>query len=329
MVSNAMNYLPTQSQAYQGPFVAQADPYQTKQVTDAYSAAAGQAGNLSGWLNQQIQNAAPTLSAPSYTTSLPANYNYNMGDRQANLDQVIQASTAPIMKQLMQQTLPSLKSSALDAGAYTGDRALNIQPDQAIQEATKNANDLALQLGYQDYNNWENRRLQAYQTDQNAQLQAYQEDTARQAAAAQQRQQWLGMLPDLTNTVLSQQTAQGDILGRIADINKQTQQDAINNALTQEQYNFTRPFMGLDTAANLFRDLSGNYGTTTGQSQQQTVQQTGGLGAIAQGILGAGLGIGSMFMPSAPLSGLFGKLGSAAATAPSAISVTRGGALPS
>jgi len=311
MVTNAMNQIPGMDQAYSGDFVAQADPYQRERAQAAYGTAAQNAGAMSGWLNQQVQQGQ---YQPTYTTTLPAAGPYNMGDRQRNLDQVIKASTAPVFQQLQQQILPGIKSSALDSGAYTNDRAMAVMPQQAIAQSTKEANDLGLQLGYQDYQNYEQRRLQAEQMDRDTALQSYGADTSRQGQNAQIQQNWMGMLPDLTNTVLSQGTAAGDIYSNIAAQAQQDRQSAIDNALTREQYNFSRPFMGLDTAAQLLQAYGGNYGTTTGKSDSTSTQSTSGAGAIAQGILGVGAGLGSAFMGGgAPLASMFGKIGKAGA----------------
>jgi hypothetical protein len=232
---------------------------------------------------------------------------YDMGDRQANLDQVISASTAPIMRQLQQQILPQIKSSALDSGAYSNDRAMAVMPQQAIEATTRDMNELGLKLGYDDYNNWENRRLEAGKMDRENALGIYGADTERGLGSANAEQNWLQMLPQLTEAVTNAGVQQGDILSRAGDVDVGMRQAGIDNQLQREQYNINRPFMGLDTAADLYHTLSGNYGTQNTQGTQTTVEKSGGLGQIAQGLLGTAMGGAAMFGGGGPLSSMLGK----------------------
>lgn len=103
---------------------------------------------------------------------------------------------------------------------------------------------------------------------------------------------------------LMMMTSQGDLMGQGLDLMTQQQQSEINNAMAQNSYEAQYPYQGLDTATNLLTALSGNWGTQTGQLNSTTTQKTGGLGAIAEGLIGAASIAASL--------GAFGPLGGAA-----------------
>jgi len=298
MTQNALNQLPTQH--YSGPMVATMDPAQLAAITGAWAGTAGNAADLSGWMQgmlPQLQNGM------SFTTALP-DTSYSLAPRQ-ELDSVIAASIDPVQRQLMEQILPSITNSALAAGAYSGDRAMGVLPTDAVRNATESMQRIAAQLGYEDYQNYENRRLAAYQATTGASQQNYALETARQQAEQADMISRMSLIPDYVNNILHTQASSGDLLRMAADLETTQRQAAINNMLGMDQYASQAPFMGLDTASEILARLSGNYGTqnmkgttTTTQSQplgMQLLQGALGIGSMIAGFPGAGaaLGLGS------------------------------------
>jgi len=285
--------------------LAMMDPNTAKAALDAYGTAAQGAQNNAQWLGQQIGG----YQQPTFSTTLPTQ-SFNMGDRQQNLDQVITAASQPVMRQLQEQILPSIRSSALESGAYSGDRAMSVVPGSAIDAATRNMQDIATQLSYEDYNNWENRRLSAFQSDQDRLLAGYNADTSRGLGTAETSQNWLNSLPNLLQTQNAMQAGAGDLYAQMGGFDQANRQAEIDNALAKENYAIQRPFAGLDTAAGLYATLGGNYGTQTGNSTNKTVEKTGGLGSVVQGLAGLGMA-GASLMGGGGLGGLLGGAGGA------------------
>lgn len=270
-VTQALNELP--GQQYQGNFVAQPNMGLVNGASQIYQNAAGQAGQL----GQQVLSAAnDTMGLQPLTTGT---------FQQAgayDINPVISAATAPLFRQLTEGTLPGLRSAAIDAGAYSGDRAMSVLPGQAITETAARAQELGAQIGYQDFRDRETQRLQAYQTDQANALTAGQFNNS---FALQRAQALPGLYGDGMNLI----TSGGDLLQGANALEMQAQQAQIDNALRQNEYSWKYPFQGLDIASALLSQLSGNYGTTTSNSNSTQTQSTGGLGSVVQGLAGLGM----------------------------------------
>lgn len=399
---------------------------------------------------------APELRPdPTYLDYNPTHW--DPGDGEARLNAALQAAIQPVMRQLTEQVLPGIKSTALDAGAYTGDRAMMVLPTQAIAEAGGRAGEITQQLAYQGYQADEDRSLQSWQEleqlraaeaarknafntavwesgnqqdltkfditagvesqlyqamqnalIQNAQMQntyntsgnnvqadlfrsildatmggygtqqeallrnagmlndtnvanrgidasflkdifgintdaalrgydiftgrqvdqgnltndAYRAATDRGLGVSDSRRSDLSLADQMLMDSLLTKTAVGDLQSSALAADLARQQGVISDALGRDQYNLEYPFRGLDIATALLTQLSGNYGTIDKSGQQTSVQSTGGLGSVIQGIAG----IASM----AASLGAFGPLGSAAGAAgkaaPVASSIFGGGA---
>ncbi len=237
-VTGALDTLP--GVKYGGDFIAQPNAALTQQTADAYTGAAAQSTDLSRYMLQQIQQ-----------------------DPRA----AIEAAIHPVFKQLTEQVLPGIQSSAISSGAYSGDRANTILPGMAIRDSNESAQRIAAEIG--------ERRLQ--------------------------------MLPEFANTSMGLSTGAGDLLAGANQVGMQGQQLGIDNELARQQYELQYPFQGLDMASALLARLSGNYGTTTRDGTSTQTQTTSGLGNIVQGALGAASLAGSLFAPGAGmgLSSLF------------------------
>lgn len=328
-----------------------------------------------------IAGMAPALpTAPTMVSWNPTGW--SEGNGEARLKAAIDAGIAPVFRQLTEQILPGIRSSAIEAGAYSGDRAMSVLPTTAIAEASGRASEVAAGLANEGYQSEQNRSLQAWQALQSflgqkqaqenqfglglfdaqtraalqsyginvdAMMQGYQTqqeallrnagmandynlgtgtqtqngllDIFKTLAAAETdmygadqnfalgqgklqneafglNADWLlgmtesnqkqAMLRDqLINSGLALSAAEADMLIKAMGIGTSAEQAGIDNALAEYQYGIQYPFQGLDIAVPLLAQLSGNYGTTTSAGQQKTVEKTGGLGQVAQGLMGA------------------------------------------
>jgi hypothetical protein len=267
--------------AYNGNYTATPDMGLINGAIDAYKGTAASAGNYSALLGGKIGGLQ----------------NYDVGSMQ-DVQPVIKAALSPVYDQLTKVTLPGLRTSAADAGAYSGSRAGSILPALALDDYNKTAGDLATKIGYQNYTDFEDRRLKGAELDQNQ----------------------LKILPDLINAALATSAAGGDTLAGAAQLGQTAAQAGISNDLAKYNAQFTQPFQGLDLAAALLSQLSGNYGTTNTQGTSTQVQSTGGLGPIVQGLAGVasaagafagapggGAGLSSLFKSANPFAGLAGQ----------------------
>jgi len=286
-VTAAISSLP--GQKYTGNFNALPNMELTNGAIDAYKGAAGQATAGAGQIEQAITGLNGVAPVTTGTFAPGAGY---------DLTGAIGAATAPLFRQLTEGTLPGLRSSAIDSGAYSGDRAMSVLPSAAIQSTAENAQNLGAQFAYQDYQANEARRLAAYQTDQSNALQA---GTFNNTFALNRAQ----MLPDLLMQQMQLASGAGDLLAGAAGTQQQAEQAIINNDLAKNQYEWQYPFQGLDIASALLSQLSGGYGTTTSNSTGTQTQSTGGAGAIASGLLGA-----ASLAASLPTGGAGATLGS-------------------
>lgn len=305
MVTAGLDQIPTEH--YSGPQVAYMTPDQLAAIQGAWGGTAANADSLAGWM----QGMLPTLQqGPQFNYSgAPGISTYNMGSLH-DMDPVINAAIDPVRRQLMEQILPSQQSSALESGAYSGDRAMRVMPLDAIDRATESMQRIAAGLGYENYNNFENRRLQAYQTDQGNILQAYGLDTERGLGTANDNLNRMSLIPSYVNDILRTQGSSGDLLRMAAELGVNRDQAMITDATQRDMYASQAPFMGLDTASQLLAALSGSYGTQTGSGNQTTTtKKSMGLGDA----LGAAAGIASMAMGFPGVAGALGLGGSAAA----------------
>lgn len=281
MVTGALGDIPQTH--YAGPQVAYLDPATLGSIQGAWGDTAGLAGYYSDWMGEQM---APLTSMWDFQSQLPTEQ-FNMGSMH-DVNPVIQASLNPVYEQLMNNILPSMQSSSLDAGAYTGDRAMRVLPQDAISEYTDSAGRIAAQIGYENYRDFENRRLAAFSSDQDRMLGGYNAETARGLGAEQNQMGMMGAINDYVSGILRNSASVGDLLNMSAQLGVTNEQAMINDMLAQDQYASYSPFMGLDQASALLAQLSGNYGTDTTTGKQKTTEKTGGLGEWVKGAIGLG-----------------------------------------
>lgn len=292
LVGNAINQIPTEH--YSGDQVATMTPEQLAGIMQAWGSTAGNAGELGQMLQAQTGN---LLTSPmNFTTVLP-DTSYSLAPRQ-ELDSVIQAAIHPVQQQLMEQILPGITNSALASGAYSNDRATGVLPQTAVRDSMDSMQRIASQLGYEDYQNYENRRLAAYGATTGAAQQNYGLDTARQGLVSQDMLSRMGLLPEFVNSTLHTQASQGDLLRMAAELDTANRQGGIANEVGMDQYNSQSPFLGLDTASQILARLSGNYGTQNMTGTSTTTQSPSLMSTIGQGLqMAAGIAGAAMGMP--------------------------------
>jgi hypothetical protein len=308
MVQSALGQIPTQH--YDGQQVAFMSPEQLAQIQGAWTNTAGLAGDYTDWMGNQL----PGLTQQyDFQTQLPT-ASYDMGQL-TDVQPVIQSALNPVLRQLQEQILPGIQNSSLDAGAYSGDRAMSVLPTTALQNYSREASDIATQIAYQNYQDYEARRLQAWEGDQNRLLAGYGAETQRGLGEEASNVSQMGAINDYISGILRNSASQGDLLNMAAQLGVTNQQAQINDLLAQDQYASYSPFMGLDQASALLAQLSGNYGTQTTEGKSKTTEKTGGLGEWVKGAIG----LGSMVAGIPGIGGALG-LGGAAAGASGSVS---------
>jgi hypothetical protein len=313
-VNEALNNLPAST--YSGPFVAIPGQERTQALIDSYDLNAGRAEAAGG----RVLDAANRLSTPIsfQQNNLPTLSRFEGDNGGARLDAAIRGSINPVMRQLQEQILPSIKSSAIESGAYSGDRAMGVVPELAIAESMERANDIASRLAYEGFQQEEGRRLSAHQGYQDQLLSAFNLDTQRGLGAGELETRRLGMLPDFEQQAMQLYAGQSDLMRMGLDTETARQQALVADALAREDYATQAQFRGLGEATDILTRLTNGYGTQTGNSTSKTVEKTGGLGPIVQGAMGlasmaAGLGA---FGGAGALAGAAGGASGAAAAAP-------------
>jgi hypothetical protein len=312
MVTGALGDIPQTH--YSGPQVAYMDPGSLGAIQGAWGDTANQANYYSNWMGEQM---GPLTSMWDFQSELPTG-SFNMGSMH-DVNPVINAALHPVYEQLTQQILPGIQSSSLDSGAYTGDRAMSVLPQSALSDYSDSATRTAAGIGYENYRDFENRRLAAWSGDQDRMLGGYNAETARGLGAEQNQMGMMSSINDYVSGILRNSASVGDLLNMSAQLGVTNEQAMINDILAQDQYASYSPFMGLDQASNLLAQLSGNYGTQTSSGTAKTTEKTGGLGEWVKGAIGLASVAAAPFTGGASLAGLGAAGGGAAAGASGSI----------
>lgn len=328
---------------YQGDFYARPDAGITQNIVGAYANAGQQANNVGGQAQasfDQLNNYDFNLNARDTAGTVGFNYEgpqlnptqFSANDGEARLNAAIQAGINPVFENLEERLLPQIRSDAIRSGAYGNSRAYATLPTQVIEDASESAQRIGAELAYQGFQQDENRRLSAHTDNESNLLQAYglgtnrtlgqagieanlvsadaDRNLAAQTSSANLELQRAGLTPSLADTILRAYSSEGDLFSRARDADIYSRQVDIDNALARDQYEYTRPFAGLDTATSLLTALGATGGTSTSQGSSTTTERSGGLGNVVQGIAGLG-GLAASFIPG---------LGQVAAAAPAVAS---------
>lgn len=287
---------------YTGDFVAQPGALQSA-VIPAYQQSAALANSL---INPALTAAntklweMPTFGGPSIDAGTKTFGSYDA----SQVAPVIEAAMAPYLRQLQEQILPGLQSSAIESGAYSNDRAFAVMPQTALRDTSRMAAEVGSGIAFQDFLEQQNRLQQAYGLS-----------TQRGLGTADVLTSRLGLYPELTDNVMRLSTGSADLTQQASAYDLAMRQAEINNALARDQYAISAPFRGLDQAASLygtFAPYATQNMTGTSNSTQTTTTKPSLAGQIMQGAIG--LGSMAMGMPGG-LGGMFGSAGSAAAAA--------------
>jgi len=322
MVTSALGQIPTTH--YSGQQVAYMSPEEQAAIQAAWGNTAGLAGDYTSYMGERLPELTDLWD---WESQLPT-ASFNMGSLQ-DVDPVIQAALNPVYRSLTEQLLPGISSSSLQSGAYTGDRAMGVLPESVIQDYSREASDIATQIGYQNYMDYENRRLNAWQGDQDRLLGGYVAETQRGLGQNASQTDMMGAEADYISNILRNSASVGDLLNMSSQLGVSNSQAAINDALARDQYASYSPFMGLDQAAQLLTMLSGDYGTSTLQGKTTTKEKTGGLGEWVKGAIGIGsmiagipgMGMAPTGVSTVGSSGMADPFASAKLWAPSASSI--------
>ena len=190
-VTNAAAGLP--DSWYQGDLVAQYDPREVAAIQQAWGNTSQLAGDMTGFLRDNLGN---LTYRPEWELGVgDMTGQFDMGNM-ADVNPVINASIAPILRNLQETILPGLQSSANESGAYSNNRAFSVLPAQALHDFSTEAGNIAATIGYQNYADYEARRLQAWEGDMARQVAAYQAETQRGLGEGDLFAQQAGMMPD-------------------------------------------------------------------------------------------------------------------------------------
>lgn len=246
---------------------------------------------------------APTLAAQSDLLSLipslkaqgdsamslatkTANGDFLNPATNTGLQDAIQATINPTIKNFKENIVPTITDQAIASGAYGG-AGNGIALGKASDSLTQNLADTIAKINYQNY----------------ATERGYQNNSPTLIAQAQQL---AGAPANIEATVGAAQDAY--------------QQELLNAQLQQYNANQLKPFVGLDELANLLN--GGGYNTSTGQMSQRAA--TGGglqnalMGGLGGGIIGGAagglgaFGTGSVLgMSMGPVGAIAGGIGGA------------------
>lgn len=311
MVSEALGQV-RDNPLYTGDFVARPDAGLTDAISQAYTRAGANSASAGGWLQDMAKGFGTSYEGPGLG-SYDAHAWGGGTNGEGRLNSALTAAIQPVMRQLQEQILPGIRSSAIDSGAYSGDRAMAVMPGQAITDAMGRANEVSQGLAYEGYQQDQNRDLSAWEAfEQARQASAATQNTAY-GLATDRAQTTANTSADLMRQGLQFDTAQGDLLTQAMANQLGYDQSGLDNAMARDQYDTQAPFRGLDIASNLLAQLSGNWGTQTADmtGYSKTTEKTGGLGSIVQGIAGLASGAAGL--------GLFGPIGTAAGALKAAV----------
>lgn len=243
---------------------------------------------------------APTFEGPG----LEGTYSSFGASNPGGMAGAIAAATNPIYRNLTENLLPSLQSSAIESGAYGNSRALNTLPSMVIGNANRDMQELAATMTYQDFVDQQQRQQQAYELA-----------TGRGLGAADVMTQRFGMTPDMLDSIMRLSGGAAELQAAGGQADEANRQAVIDNAMKEFEYQMNRPFMGYDVATDLLTRLTAGFGTQAGEfsNKSKTVESTGGMGNVLAGALGLASMIGGFPMAGGGsvggslVSSLFGR----------------------
>lgn len=305
---------------------------------------AGQATNLGAIANSGADYLANKAKSGNYVQSATAG-NLNMPEMNimpVNLEQVqgvspvtqgaINSAINPLQQRLMEQILPGIESAAIEGGAFGGSRMGVIQ-GQALNDFTKNAQDIAASYAYDDLARrqgmnmqdvMQQRELGASDTMQQRDLMLQDLLNKRlQTVRGQQLEQTaLGQAAGLQGQGFQQGLLPVELLQNAGGMEQAWSQDTLDEAMQRYNMKKMAPWTGLGEYAGIVQGgFPGGSSTVTGsQAGPSTASRllSGGVGGgllggmlAQQGMFGAGAAAspwGFPLLAGAALGGLTGIL---------------------
>lgn len=300
---------------YDGDFVARPDAALTDQISQAYQGSAAQSRDASSQVLDLRNNLTDaTFGGPGDLD--PTRWQGDDGG--VRLDSALNAAIQPVLRQLTDQILPGIKSSAIESGAYSGDRAMQVLPTEAIAETGARASEITQQLAYEGFQQEQQRDLAAATAYEDALARAFALSTERGLGLSADKRANVGLGADLLNQSMLFSASEGDLLSAARDALLMEETANVQNDLARDAYDIAYPYEGIDIAASLLDQIAGKWS----KQKQQTTEKTGGLGSVVQGAAGlvSGLGALGVFGPAGALAGT--AAGGAGAAAPAAAAQT-------
>lgn len=259
---------------FQGNLVAPVDPRQTEALELQENIARG-LGGFGDTTNQIANQQAQRVLSGDILAPISERFNPQSYDTSS----VLAAALDPVQERLTEQIIPGIQSQAIQSGAYGGTRQ-DVVTGQALQDFSREANNIAAGLSYQDFARTEDQRLQDLLSVREF---APELEKLNQAAALTS--------PELANQGLQQNLTQSQLLGQVGQTDRLFGQDAIDEAYQRYILDTQTPFAGLDQYAGLVNGVTtGGTSTLTGPRSAAASSGGGALGgAIGGGLAGYGL----------------------------------------
>lgn len=255
---------------FSGQLVATPTPGQLSAV-DAQKTIAQNLTN-SGFGNTTMDAAnsqAQKLASGFYTAPLNNTFNPTALDTTA----ITNASIAPVLDKLQNTIIPTLQSNAISSGAYGGSRYFADMGQQINDNFTKEAANIAAQLGYGEQVRQQDQAFKGWQTNQQLSPELFK---AEQAAAL--------ATPELTNSGVQQLLTPSSILNQAGTQEQLWNQDQLDQAYQQYLLDVAGPFAGLDQYASIVGGMPTGSTTTSTSTAPRTNS------SFLSGALGGGLG---------------------------------------
>ena len=274
---------------FSGQLVASPTDAQLQAIGQQKDIAAGLGGfgaNTTAIANQQ----ANKVLSGGYTA--PANNVYqgtNVGTTDA-----VNAYLDPVKQQLNEDILPSLRSSAVDSGAYGGSRYYTEAAKQVNDNFTRQANNIAAQIGYGEGVRKDEQGFENFSLNQSLIPELLKIEQAASLTT-----------PELATAGVNQDLLGSQILGQAGQAEQLFNQDVLDEAYQQYVLSTQTPFAGLDQYASIVGGVpAGGTSTTTG-----TIARPSGGSNFLSGALGGGLGAYGLASAIPALGFLGGPLG--------------------
>lgn len=211
----------------------------------------------------------------------------------------VNAYLAPVQEKLQEQIIPGVQSAAINQGAYGGSRYFNEMGNQINDNFTKEAGNIAAQIGYGEAVRQDDMRFKGWETNQALMPELLKIEQAASLTA-----------PEIMNAGVTQSLTPSSLLASAGQAEQLFTQDTLDEAYNQYILDVMGPFAGLDQYASIVGGMPmGGMSTSTG-----TMSKPSGGSNFLSGALGGGMaayGLSSMAPALGFLGGPMGIAGGA------------------